>query len=219
MCPFGHCTKVRPWSHIGVTRFTRVFTWWFVPQQTPEPWFVETSSPRAGTSAPHVSCLQFAVHMMTDRCRCVSLINLISPCGSPVSWLCSPRALMYGLGTVDLRSFCSFAKQIRNSEISHNLIFKTKKLNPSGPRRVQQLRNWASPLVRGPMGRWAGALAGVGGRLLCNFLACVFGQTKLEDCRNMIAELRLELKKANSKVCHTELLLSQVSQKVRNGAG
>lgn len=55
--------------------------------------------------------------------------------------------------------------------------------------------------------------------MLCNFLACVFGQTKLEDCRNMIAELRLELKKANSKVCHTELLLSQVSQKVRNGAG
>lgn len=34
----------------------------------------------------------------------------------------------------------------------------------------------------------------------------------------MIAELRLELKKANSKVCHTELLLSQVSQKVRRGA-
>lgn len=40
-------------------------------------------------------------------------------------------------------------------------------------------------------------------------------QTKLEDCRNMIADLRLELKKANNKVCHTELLLSQVSQKVR----
>lgn len=40
-------------------------------------------------------------------------------------------------------------------------------------------------------------------------------QTKLEDCRNMIAELRVELKKASSKVCHTELLLSQVSQKVR----
>lgn len=33
----------------------------------------------------------------------------------------------------------------------------------------------------------------------------------------MVAELRLELKKANSKVCHTELLLSQVSQKVRVG--
>lgn len=33
----------------------------------------------------------------------------------------------------------------------------------------------------------------------------------------MVAELRLELKKANSKVCHTELLLSQVSQKVRAG--
>ena len=31
----------------------------------------------------------------------------------------------------------------------------------------------------------------------------------------MISELRVELKKANSKVCHTELLLSQVSQKVR----
>lgn len=31
----------------------------------------------------------------------------------------------------------------------------------------------------------------------------------------MIAELRVELKKANNKVCHTELLLSQVSQKVR----
>lgn len=31
----------------------------------------------------------------------------------------------------------------------------------------------------------------------------------------MIADLRLELKKANNKVCHTELLLSQVSQKVR----
>lgn len=30
----------------------------------------------------------------------------------------------------------------------------------------------------------------------------------------MVAELRLELKKASSKVCHTELLLSQVSQKV-----
>lgn len=42
-----------------------------------------------------------------------------------------------------------------------------------------------------------------------------FEQTKLEDCRNMIADLRLELKKANNKVCHTELLLSQVSQKVR----
>lgn len=46
----------------------------------------------------------------------------------------------------------------------------------------------------------------------------LFGQTKLEDFRNMVAELRLELKKANSKVCHTELLLSQVSQKVRRGA-
>lgn len=33
----------------------------------------------------------------------------------------------------------------------------------------------------------------------------------------MVAELRLELKKANSKVCHTELLLSQVSQKVGSG--
>lgn len=33
----------------------------------------------------------------------------------------------------------------------------------------------------------------------------------------MVAELRLQLKKANSKVCHTELLLSQVSQKVRHG--
>lgn len=43
----------------------------------------------------------------------------------------------------------------------------------------------------------------------------LFEQTKLEDCRNMIADLRLELKKANNKVCHTELLLSQVSQKVR----
>lgn len=42
-----------------------------------------------------------------------------------------------------------------------------------------------------------------------------FEQTKLEDCRNMITDLRLELKKANNKVCHTELLLSQVSQKVR----
>lgn len=30
----------------------------------------------------------------------------------------------------------------------------------------------------------------------------------------MISELRLELKKANSKVCHTELQLAQVSQKV-----
>lgn len=33
----------------------------------------------------------------------------------------------------------------------------------------------------------------------------------------MVAELRLQLKKANSKVCHTELLLSQVSQKVSHG--
>lgn len=47
----------------------------------------------------------------------------------------------------------------------------------------------------------------------------LFGQTKLEDCRTMVAELRLELKKANSKVCHTELLLSQVSQKVGRGGG
>lgn len=43
---------------------------------------------------------------------------------------------------------------------------------------------------------------------------CTLSQTKLEDCRNMISELRLELKKANSKVCHTELQLAQVSQKV-----
>lgn len=46
-------------------------------------------------------------------------------------------------------------------------------------------------------------------------MSFLFEQTKLEDCRNMIADLRLELKKANNKVCHTELLLSQVSQKVR----
>ncbi|XP_054853603.1 hamartin isoform X2 [Eublepharis macularius] len=41
-------------------------------------------------------------------------------------------------------------------------------------------------------------------------------QTKLEDCCTVIADLRLELKKANNKVCHTELLLSQVSQKLSN---
>uniref|UniRef100_A0ACB8F060 Hamartin n=1 Tax=Sphaerodactylus townsendi TaxID=933632 RepID=A0ACB8F060_9SAUR len=41
-------------------------------------------------------------------------------------------------------------------------------------------------------------------------------QTKLEDCCTIIADLRLELKKANNKVCHTELLLSQVSQKLSN---
>lgn len=45
------------------------------------------------------------------------------------------------------------------------------------------------------------------------------GQTKLQDCRNMVTELRLELKKASSKVCHTELLLSQVSQKVGETGG
>lgn len=61
------------------------------------------------------------------------------------------------------------------------------------------------------MGPWPEAVGNLGARLS--------GQTKLEDCRNMIAELRLELKKANSKVCHTELLLSQVSQKVSRGAG
>lgn len=65
---------------------------------------------------------------------------------------------------------------------------------------------------------WADGVAAWRG-LLSNFPACLLVQTKLEDCRNMIAELRLELKKANSKVCHTELLLSQVSQKVRNRAG
>ncbi|KAM8934295.1 hamartin [Pelodytes ibericus] len=41
-------------------------------------------------------------------------------------------------------------------------------------------------------------------------------QTKLEDCRSMIADLRLEVKLANNKVCHTELQLSQVSQKLSN---
>ncbi|KAL8174714.1 UNVERIFIED_CONTAM: hamartin [Gekko kuhli] len=41
-------------------------------------------------------------------------------------------------------------------------------------------------------------------------------QTKLEDCCTVIADLRIELKKANNKVCHTELLLSQVSQKLSN---
>lgn len=35
----------------------------------------------------------------------------------------------------------------------------------------------------------------------------------------MVAALRLELKKASSKVCHTELLLSQVSQKVSETGG
>ncbi|ETE66555.1 Hamartin [Ophiophagus hannah] len=38
-------------------------------------------------------------------------------------------------------------------------------------------------------------------------------KTKLEDCSNVIRDLRSELKKSNNKVCHTELLLSQVSQK------
>lgn len=41
-------------------------------------------------------------------------------------------------------------------------------------------------------------------------------QTKVEDCRSVIAELREELKKASYKVCHTELLLGQVSQKLSN---
>ncbi|XP_031746841.1 hamartin isoform X2 [Xenopus tropicalis] len=41
-------------------------------------------------------------------------------------------------------------------------------------------------------------------------------QTKLEDCRTTIADLRLEVKQANNKVCHTELRLSQVSQKLSN---
>ncbi|XP_026543090.1 hamartin isoform X1 [Notechis scutatus] len=41
-------------------------------------------------------------------------------------------------------------------------------------------------------------------------------KTKLEDCSNVIRDLRSELKKSNNKVCHTELLLSQVSQKLSN---
>ncbi|XP_077162833.1 hamartin isoform X2 [Paroedura picta] len=41
-------------------------------------------------------------------------------------------------------------------------------------------------------------------------------QTKLEECCTVIAALRLELKKANNKECHAELLLSQVSQKLSN---
>lgn len=39
-------------------------------------------------------------------------------------------------------------------------------------------------------------------------------QTRLEECHSTIADLRLDLKRASNKVCHTELLLSQVSQKV-----
>lgn len=119
------------------------------------------------------------------------------------------------MGTADLRASCSFAKQIRNSEIGHNLVFETKKLNPSDPGIVEQLQSWASPLVRGGRPGWVAPWPEAVGK----FLARLSGQTKLEDCRNMIAELRLELKKANSKVCHTELLLSQVSQKVSSGAG
>ncbi|KAG8142019.1 hypothetical protein E2320_006658 [Naja naja] len=38
-------------------------------------------------------------------------------------------------------------------------------------------------------------------------------KTKLEDCSTVIRDLRSELKKSNNKVCHTKLLLSQVSQK------
>nr|XP_060613111.1 hamartin [Anolis sagrei ordinatus] len=41
-------------------------------------------------------------------------------------------------------------------------------------------------------------------------------KTKLEDCHTVIGDLQLELKKASNKVCHTELLLSQVSQKLSN---
>ncbi|XP_039178824.1 hamartin [Crotalus tigris] len=41
-------------------------------------------------------------------------------------------------------------------------------------------------------------------------------KTKLEDCSNVIRDLRSELKKSNHKVCHTELQLSQVSQKLSN---
>ncbi|XP_070811952.1 hamartin [Pituophis catenifer annectens] len=41
-------------------------------------------------------------------------------------------------------------------------------------------------------------------------------KTKLEDCSNVIRDLRSELKKSNNKVCHTALLLSQVSQKLSN---
>ncbi|KAG9471261.1 hypothetical protein GDO78_015333 [Eleutherodactylus coqui] len=41
-------------------------------------------------------------------------------------------------------------------------------------------------------------------------------QTKVEDSRNTITELRSELKLSNNKVCHTELRLGQVSQKLSN---
>ncbi|XP_056395382.1 hamartin [Hyla sarda] len=41
-------------------------------------------------------------------------------------------------------------------------------------------------------------------------------QTKLEDSRSTITNLRSELKISNNKVCHTELRLSQVSQKLSN---
>lgn len=41
-------------------------------------------------------------------------------------------------------------------------------------------------------------------------------QTKLEDSRSTITNLRSELKLSNNKVCHTELRLSQVSQKLSN---
>ncbi|XP_032993230.1 hamartin isoform X2 [Lacerta agilis] len=39
---------------------------------------------------------------------------------------------------------------------------------------------------------------------------------RLDDCHKIIAGLRLELNTASSKMCHTELLLSQVSQKLSN---
>lgn len=63
-----------------------------------------------------------------------------------------------------------------------------------------------------PNSVWASSQ--VGSWCHCNPVPTCAWQTKLEDCRNMISELRVELKKANNKVCHTELLLSQVSQKV-----
>ncbi|XP_034958098.1 hamartin [Zootoca vivipara] len=39
---------------------------------------------------------------------------------------------------------------------------------------------------------------------------------RVDDCHKIIAGLRLELNTASSKMCHTELLLNQVSQKLSN---
>lgn len=87
--PMGAAESLRPWNHETLTPSIPV------SHCFPHGDVYHSSHLKAHTTADAqaLSCLQLAVHIMANRCRCVSLKIYHWPSSAPVSLLRSPGAL------------------------------------------------------------------------------------------------------------------------------